>query len=260
MTWLVTVALLAAAGPNSEIDGFAARIFRSAGHTLPFRLFQPAQHDTVRRYPLVLFLHGVEAVGSGNQRQISGMDRAGSHLWISPENQQNDPCFVVAPQCPAGHLWVNPLTRAPGGYLRLVMALLDNLERELPVDEDRIYVTGQSMGGFATWALIENWPDRFAAAVPVCGGGRVSKARNMADVPVWAFHGAADPIVPAHESRRMIAALQRVGGRPRYTEYRFVLHDSWKRAWTEPGLARWVFAQSRAGRANERKQEVGNVP
>jgi predicted peptidase len=111
------------------------------------------------------------------------------------------------------------------------------------------------MGAFGVWALIENWPDRFAAAVPVCGGGRVSEARRIAALPIWAFHGAADPIVPAHESRRMIAAVERAGGAPRYTEYPFVMHQSWNRAWAERGLAAWVFAHSRAT-----TQEAGNVP
>lgn len=260
MICLAILAFLAAGGPSTTIDGFEARVFRDGGRTLAYRLFQPAVRDAGRRYPLVLFLHGIEAVGGDNQHQVSGMDYAGSHLWTSRSIQETDPCFVVAPQCPAGHLWINLLTRAPGPYLRLALALLDELQRELPVDPDRIYVAGQSMGGFGTWALIENWPDRFAAAVPVCGGGRVSKVRNIVDVPIWAFHGALDPIVPVHESRRMISALRREGADPRYTEYPFVMHKSWDLAWAEPALAEWVFAQSLASRRRDRKQEVASVP
>jgi predicted peptidase len=250
------VALLAAAAPLPDIDGFEAHVFRSASGAIPYRLFRPTGEDASRRYPLVLFLHGIEALGSDNSRQISGLDHAGSHLWTSPAAQ---PCFVVAPQCPAGHFWVNPFTRGPSGSLRRVMALVEELQRQLPIDADRIYVAGQSMGAFGVWALIENWPDRFAAAVPVCGGGRVSMAGRMTAVPIWAFHGAADPIVPAHESRRMIAALERAGGNPRYTEYPLVMHKAWNRAWAEPGLTEWVFAQSRAARTAA-KQEVPSVP
>jgi len=255
MTAVAMLALLAAAAPQGDMEGFEAHVFRSRGHAVPYRLFRPIQADAPRRFPLVLFLHGIEAVGRDDRRQISGMDRAGSHLWASEEVQDGNPCFVVAPQCPAGHFWISPFTRTPSAYLRVVVDLIDELQRELPIDPDRVYVTGQSMGAFGVWALIENWPDRFAAAVPVCGGGRVSRAQRIAAIPIWAFHGAADPIVPVHESRRMIAALERAGGQPRYTEYPFVMHQSWNRAWSEPGLARWVFAQSRT-----RRKEAANAP
>lgn len=212
---------------------------------MPYQLFTPAGYESGSKYPLVLFLHGLEALGSDNKKQISGMDYAGSHIWTKPQGQAVYPCFVLAPQCPRGAFWANPITRNPTGQLERVVEILDYLIRQYPIDPDRIYVTGQSLGGFGVWALISNYPDRFAAAVPVCGGGRTGKVRAIAHVPVWAFHGSADPIVPVFESRRMIAAIRKAGGDPKFTEYKFVLHNVWNLAYADPEMVIWLFHQRR---------------
>ncbi|MBI1791366.1 MAG: phospholipase, partial [Acidobacteria bacterium] len=103
-------------------------------------------------------------------------------------------------------------------------------------------VTGQSLGGFGVWALIGAFPGRFAAAVPVCGGGNTRKAPSLVHLPIWAFHNAGDPVVWVLESRRMIGALRKAGGSPKYTEYPGGLHNSWDRAYHEPELLPWLFA------------------
>ncbi len=240
---------VAASADRGESAGFVAGTYRdSEGDTMLYRLYSPAVLDQSLRYPLVLFLHGFEGLGKDNEKQISGMDFTGTHTWIMPHNQAAHPCFVLAPQCPIGGLWANPLTRKPTRHLRRAVALIEYLRASLPIDRDRIYVTGQSLGGYGTWAAISYFPGFFAAAVPVCGGGRTGMARFVADTPVWAFHGSLDPIIWPRESRRMITALRKAGANPRYTEFRFVGHKAWDAAYLHPELVPWLFSQTRRAR------------
>jgi predicted peptidase len=231
---------------DAAIDGFQAGNYRDAkGNAIRYRLFIPQDLESSARYPLVLFLHGLEAFGSDNRKQISGMDYAGSHAWTNPLSQSLNPAFVLAPQCPRGKFWANPLTRNPTRELKRVVALLDYLMSEYPIDPDRIYVTGQSLGAYGTWALISSYPGKFAAAVTVCGGGRTGKARALANLPIWVFHGTIDPIVPVIESRRMVSAIRKAGGSPMYTEYKFMLHNIWNLAYADPAMLLWLFQQRR---------------
>ena len=126
-----------------------------------------------------------------------------------------------------------------------VMALIHSVVEKFHIDEDRIYITGQSMGGGGTWGMLAFYPDVFAAAVPVCGPGDVASAPGIVagGTAVWAFHGDADPTVPVKASRKMIAALRAAGGRPKYTEYAKVKHDSWVDAYPDPALHQWLFEQ-----------------
>jgi predicted peptidase len=229
---------------------FLAGLFRDrTGHTLPYRLFVPTA-EPKRDLPLVLYLHGIEAVGSDNQRQIRGLDYAGSHVWIEPHLQEFQPCFVLAPQCPRGSLWANLVTRRPTAPLHRTVEVLENLKREHPIDSDRIYVTGQSMGGFGTWALAGEYPALAAAAIPVCGGGSTRYASALARCAVWAFHGTFDPVVPVRESRRMVSAIRKAGGNPLYTEYPWKLHNIWDTTYKNPAVAAWIFLQRRGRRAD----------
>ena len=244
----LAVALLGASLASGQ---FVPGEFAAHGARLHYRLFTPENLDSQKRYPLVLWLHDVLGVGSDNLRQIEGSNTAGSHAWVEPETQANHPAFVLAPQCPFGALWINFLSRTPSRRLNLVLELMEQLKRDLPIDPHRVYIVGQSMGGFGVWALLAAHPDQFAAAVPVSGGGRTSKARLFAQVPVWAFHGRIDPLVPVRESRRMIAALKKAGGEPRYTELPLRAHNNafWEEVFSDPLLVEWLFAQHRATRS-----------
>jgi predicted peptidase len=130
--------------------------------------------------------------------------------------------------------------------LRTALELLNMIEDNYPIDPDRIYVTGISMGGYAAWEALIRHPQRFAAAIPVCGGGDVSHADRVKNIPVWAFHGADDPVVPVECSRSMIKMIKNAGGQPLYTEYPGAGHNSWDRAYAEPELLSWLFSQKRA--------------
>ena len=165
-----------------------------------------------------------------------------------------DPCFFVAPQCARRRKWVevpwdfrepHRTPDEPSLAMRLCLELLDVLEEEFPIDANRRYVTGISMGGFGTLDLLVRRPHLFAAAVPICGGADDSRAEQIAHVPIWAFHGAKDRTVPVIRSRSAVNALQAAGGSPKYTEYESVGHNAWTLAYPEPKLRRWLFDQKR---------------
>jgi predicted peptidase len=244
---LVIFALLFAGLPGpaaaqNNVDGFSARVYRNgAGQSMPYRLFTPKAYDKEREYPLILWLHGAGSVGSDNLKQISGASLRGTHVWTTPQNQMKHPAFVLAPQSPAS--WANFRSGELSREMILVLEILAAVRTEFRIDPSRIYVAGQSMGGYGTWDLITKRPDLFAAAIPLCGGGDTARGEDAARTPTWAFHGDSDPTVPVSRSRDMIAAIRKAGGNPRYTEYKGVGHDVWVRAVREPGLVDWLFAQ-----------------
>jgi hypothetical protein len=129
--------------------------------------------------------------------------------------------------------------------MRLTLEVLAQLRKEFNLDDKRLYITGLSMGGYGTWDVIARNPTMFAAAVPVCGGADEATAPIIKDIPIWCFHGGADPTVPTDRSRNMIKALKETGGNPKYTEYPGVGHNSWDKAYSEPELPKWLFAQKR---------------
>jgi predicted peptidase len=215
---------------QKPVDGFEARAFKN----MPYRLFTPAGYDKTRKYPLIIWLHGSGSIGSDNFKQISGASLRGTHTWTAPAVQAAHPAFVLAPQLRRGS-WFSEMSQ--------VLGLLDSLEAEFSIDTSRIYIAGQSLGGFGTWDYLAAKPGLFAAAIPLCGGGQVSNASAIAKIPVWAFHGAADRTVSVTESRNMIAAIKQAGGNPRYTEYPGVGHEVWVKAFQEKGLVDWLFAQ-----------------
>jgi len=234
------IALLLAVIPSmaeDNIDGFVGRVYKSQPReSVPYRLFVPPAYDKTQKYPLILWLHGAGGIGVDNRKQFSSGNRTGTHIWTRPEIQSKHPAFVVVPQCPDS-------LRCWGSHLPAVLEILEVLRSEFSIDSQRIYVAGQSMGGFGTWDMISLKPDLFAAAIPLCGGGNTASAASIVNIPIWAFHGAADTNVPVTESRRMISAVQQAGGHPRYTEYKGVGHNVWDRAFKEPDLVEWLFAQ-----------------
>jgi predicted peptidase len=229
---------------RDELDGFAARVFvAQSGTQLPYRLFVPDDTE-VARLPLVLYLHGSGGAGTDNRAQATGGNALGTQLWTEPRVQTLNRSFVVAPQIPVDATWTSD---AGGGdrYADLVFALISDVVREFSVDEERLYLVGQSLGGFGAWALISERPALFAAAVPLCGGGDPKRVGAAHEVAVWAFHGAMDRVVPVGRSREMVTALRAAGGSVRYTEYPDAGHDLWTRAFAEPDLPSWLFAQTR---------------
>lgn len=227
---------------------FEARVHRDAsGATLNYRLFKPAGWSNSTHLPLVLFLHGAAGLGDDNQRQFNGGNEVPPLALTSDAAQARFPCFVLAPQCPRGETWSSRASEAPR-MIRLTLAALESLRTEFRLDTNRLYLVGVSMGGNGAWDLARRFPQMFAAVVPICGSGDPGTAGRLTRLPIWCFHGAADPLIPVDNARRMIAALRKAGGQPRYTEYPGVGHDSYRNAFREPELLPWLFQQRRPAR------------
>lgn len=232
-----------------KMDLFEKRYFAASIDTLPYRLLKPVNPNALEKFPLVIFLHGAGERGTDNDVQIKHI----TELFLDQKNRSKYPCYVVAPQCPKGKWWADftgsganaTLSKEPSDPMKMVIDLLEKITQEFPIDESRIYIAGLSMGGYGTWDLIARYPQKFAAAVPICGGGDVKTAAKIKHIPLWAFHGAKDEIVPPDQSRRMIKALQNEGALPGYTEYPDVAHNSWVYAFREPHLMPWLFKQKR---------------
>lgn len=224
-------------------------VFEEGGKKLPYRLLKPLSVADDLKYPLVIFLHGAGERGTDNEKQLVH----GVPQFAAKANREKYPCFLIAPQCPDGKKWVevdwsadsHSLPKDPGEVGTLTLALIESAIKKLPVDPKRVYVTGLSMGGYGTWDLAARRPDLFAAVAPVCGGADEATAEKIKAVPIWAFHGAKDTAVKPARSRNMVAALEKAGGKPKYTEYPDVGHNSWDPAYKDPAFYTWMFAQKR---------------
>ncbi len=232
----------------STVFGFD--VWPAGGQTpdsLPCRLFRPTPCLEGQRYPLLVYFHGAGSWGSDNLAPLTL-----AKTFADETLQADHPCFIAAPQCPRERRWVDtPWTlsehRQPPitPEMSRVLAIVDALLKACPIDRRRVYALGVSMGGFAVWDVLARRPDLFAAAVPICGGGDETTALLIRHIPLWAFHGALDSVVRVTRSRNMIRALERAGGRPRFTEYPETGHDAWTPAFREPGLFDWLFRQAR---------------
>jgi predicted peptidase len=221
----------------------------NAGKTVSYQLMKPEKIDPDKKYPLVVFLHGAGERGNDNEAQVVH----GVPQFASRENREKYPCFLIAPQCPPAAKWAEVDWSANSHTIpkevsepgRLTLLLIETLLKEQPIDPKRIYITGLSMGGYGTWDLIARRPDLFAAAAPVCGGADEATAEKIKQIPLWVFHGGKDGAVKPQRSRNMITALEKVGAKPKYTEYPEVGHDSWNPAYKDPEFYKWLFAQKR---------------
>ena len=206
--------------------------------SLKFRFYGDKKMKPNKRYPIVLFLHGRGSGGTDNEKQLNGIVRG----FADGRFYDKNPSFIIAPQCPDDSKGWN------GDYLKDVIGLVKSAMKNLPVDEDRVYITGVSMGGFGTWSALAEAPDLFAAAVPVCGGGSPSIAKAIKEIPIWTHHGVADPVVSVESTRRMVEALKKAKGNIKYTEYdeaSGVKHDAWTPCYTNPEVFEWMFEQQK---------------
>ncbi|HBG27788.1 MAG TPA: phospholipase [Phycisphaerales bacterium] len=231
-------------------DKFEVGIFTCSNTVkMNYRFLKPITVDLNEKYPLVLFLHGSGERGTDNEKQLN----LGVWKFACEDMQTRYPCFVIAPQCPQECKWVDvdweadwhSMPENPSKYMKAVLELVDNMMTQYPIDKQRIYVTGVSMGGFGTWDLIQRRPKFFAAAVPLCGGGDMNCAPDLKDVPIWAFHNKGDDSVKSKRSRDMVEAIKRAGGHPIYTEYNVNNHNCWDAAYDDRDMYKWMFSQFR---------------
>ena len=249
---------------SAQITEFTAQTYQdSTGNELNYRMLKPANYDSSKSYPLVLFLHGAGERGSDNFSQL----KWGVSHFAEPKFREQYPAFVIAPQVPEGKTWAglppedpsthsNPLSDSPTQPMQLTISLLDSIQQKYNIDVGRIYVTGISMGGFGTFDIIQRMPNKFAAAAPVCGGGDVSKGFLLKDMSLWVFHGSQDQVVPPQYSRSMVSAIQIAGGRPGFTEYPDEGHiGAWVQAYDNPHLYKWMFSKS----LSKKKKELNKL-
>jgi predicted peptidase len=224
------VSVPAAHGGESEAKQQGAKLDTQVRVTMDYLLFLPVGYDQKQSWPLLLFLHGAGERGD----DLELVKKHGPPKIV--EAKRDFSFIVVSPQCKA-NVWWEPIE---------LLALLDHVVAKYKVDEDRISVTGLSMGGFGTWGLAFREPDRFAAIAPICGGGEPYWAERFRHLPVWAFHGAKDPVVPLRRTQEMVDALKKAGGRPKLTVYPEADHDSWTETYDNPEFYEWLLRQKRS--------------
>jgi predicted peptidase len=214
--------------------------------TMNYWLFLPSDYkpNMPKKYPLLLFLHGSGERGNDIEKvKIHGPPK----LLADPEKAKDWQFITVSPQCPDGYSW------SP----KQLKILLDQLEKQYKVDKNRIYVTGLSMGGFGTWGLLYNYPNYFAAGVPICGGFDPAEAKRYINTPLWVFHGAKDGTVRVTMSTDMVDAIQAAGGkRVKLTVYPDLEHDSWTVTYDNPELYQWLLQQKLGRRTGTRPQPL----
>lgn len=200
------------------------------GGTLDYLLFVPNPSKGNQKPPLILFLHGAGERGNGNLPLVKKHG--------PPKNVESNPDFpfvVISPQCPTGKWWTDDNLQT------MLLELIDKIETEQQTDSSRVYLTGLSMGGFGSWKLAAAHPERFAAIVPICGGGEPADAKSLAKLPIWVFHGAKDTAVPLKRSEEMVEAVKEAGGNIEFTVYPEAGHDSWTETYNNPKLYDWLM-------------------
>ncbi len=253
---LLAFSLLTTAFARKQETGFLDRTISVGGETYRYQVFVPNNWNKHQKWPVILFLHGY------GERGVTGLLQTDVGIGHAIRKYPGElPFIVVMPQCRADKattVWTNDPAME-----QQALAALDASIHEFHGDPNRVYLTGLSMGGYATWDLAAKYPHRFAAYAPICGGihgppeypevgvalakdPKISDpyaetARLIGSTPVWMFHGDADPSVPVEESRKMYAALQAAHANVKYTEYPGVPHNSWDKAYAEPDLFPWLL-------------------
>lgn len=211
-------------------------------NVLPYCLYLPDNYSGNKKYPVILFLHGAGEIGSDNELQLNNIKNMFTYNadYIAQS-------ILICPQTPE---WWRLDRESYGdgqGTLSSAMHLLEEIQNQYSCDKNRIYLTGLSMGSFATWELLEHYGDVFAAAVPVCGGGNEMSATAYVDIPIVMYHGTADPTVSFQSSQRTYDAIVAAGGtKALLIPLEGVGHDAWKQAYADRNMFAWLFAQDKS--------------
>ena len=229
----------------------SVRVILAATNNQPFplsyRYRPPPMFSKQHSVPLLVFLHGSGDRGSDNIQQL----RSAPAVLCRPEIQEDFSCAVLAPQCPENHLWGRD-DRYGADVLDAVLVMLDDILKDSRLDPDRVYLTGYSMGSFGCWRLAARVPERFAAVLPIAGGGNPDWGPKLLEIPLWAVHGKDDEVVSEEASREMIDAIRDAGGSPNYSAIAGLGHGAWDEVFRadSPYLA-WLFQQRLSQRSRE---------
>ncbi len=224
-----TIQITGNAGAAQTSAQFNGTVTRSVQIEYLVHIPEEAQKASDKKWPAILFLHGA--------------GERGTNVWKvathgPPKIVKTHPNFqfvVISPQCPPNRWWDN----------ESLVALVEEVQKKYPIDPDRFYLTGLSMGGYGSWSLAAARPDLFAAVVPICGGGNVADANKLKELPIWVFHGVKDPVVPLKQSEDMVEALKAVGNAVKFTKYPEAQHDSWTVTYENPELYKWLLQHQR---------------
>lgn len=224
-------------GPYAEkITGAFAKAVSKQG--LNYQIYGNPKWDNTKRYPLVIWLHGSGQSGDDNTSQMGGA----TGVFTNAEHQAKNPCLMIAPQCPDADIGWNKQVADN------LMALIADLCDKLPIDTHRLYLTGSSMGGFGSFSLATKYPKVFAAVVPLCGGSDPKNAEVLKQVPIWAFHGDRDEMVPVERTRNVMKAIEAAGGTlSKYSELAGAGHGITGIVYPKEELHEWIFAQHLKG-------------
>lgn len=208
------------------------KVIKQDVKSLSYLVQYPAsyEHSAKKKWPVMLFLHG-----SGER----GFDLDSVRKWGPPKiaDKQDLPFIIVSPQCPPERRW--------GEYNLELKQVLEEAINNYNIDENRIYLTGLSMGGFGVFSMAMEYPDYFAALAPVCGGGDPTRVKTIKSIPIWIFHGNEDQVVPPARSKEMVDALNEIGGNVKFTLFEGVNHFSWIPAYNDSGLFEWFLKQKK---------------
>ncbi|WNJ92696.1 alpha/beta fold hydrolase [Bosea sp. 685] len=231
---------------KTPIDAFKPDIFTvSEGRTIPYRLLSPSKHGQAKS-PLVVALHASGAVGADNVSQVGPLIRS----WSIPKIADDFPAYVVAPQFPTRSAnysgeGSNRVAHA-GEHLADVLALVEDLKRRLPIDPQRVYLVGFSMGASAAMIAAATKPKTFAGVVAFSGvPPRRSLAANAAKVPFLLVHGTEDKENPYAASRSWAGALAKAGNSPTFVTYDGMDHRLSPDQFLSLGWRTWLFKQRR---------------
>ncbi len=252
--WLDVQGLLKT--PDVALKPYLRKEFEFTGNILPYRILYPDNYDKSKKSPLILLLHGGGERGNDNEKQLVH----GAKLFLKDENRKAFPAIILVPQCPEDSYWAaanidrstQPLkisfdySAPPQWPLVAANELVKKIANEEAVDKSRIYITGLSMGAMGTFESVYRYPDLYAAALPICGGGDTkSYDKRVKKTAFWLFHGADDAVVDVKLSREMLAKLKSLKVTNKYSEYPGVNHNSWDNAFADPAFLSWMFAHKK---------------
>jgi predicted peptidase len=244
-SYMLILALLVSGSLAGQETLFSYESFISSkGDTLNYRRLV-SDYDTTAQYPLVVFLHGAGECGDDNRAQLKWAVQS----FASKRVMKNYRPVVIAPQLPCSEDWDNLDFQAlasrsePSRYMKVVRELIDATIAAVPIDNQRIYITGVSMGGFGTFDAMLRYPDLFAAALPVCGAWDPSDAKEIAHIPLWIVQGANDPLIDPKWGHAMLTALTDLGSNPGFTQYPETGHFVWLAAYDDEMIIDWLFRQ-----------------
>lgn len=199
-----------------------------------YYVFLPEDYSPEKKYPMVVFLHGAGERGNGRE-ELHKIEKHGLPKYAAAGRKF--PFILLCPQCPGRIVWNNIVFE--------LKALIDAVAEKYGADTARISITGISMGGFGTWEMGLTFSNFFSALAPVCGGGLSWRCSNLSQMPIWAFHGDADGVVPPKNSIEMVDSVNQNGGKAKLTLFHGVGHDSWDSAYLETTVIDWLITQKR---------------